>query len=334
LRSSAHAAGLPYAVDPGQGSNYGRSARTPATHVWSMTASAIQEDRTINEVTRGLRFPEGPIALDDGSILAVEIEGGSLARVATDGSIRRIDCGGGPNGAAIGPDGHVYVCNDGGLAFRDVGDIREPFELAPDNPGGSIQRVDLATGGVETVYTHCGDVPMGGGNDIVFDIHGGFYFNDTGGGAVYYAKPDGTFIEKVGSVEFPNGLGLSPDQDRLYASETYSGLIVHWDVVAPGTLSDDYTVLFSAEGSHHWDGLAIDGNGNVCAADLQHSGITAISPQGEIVTKVTVPEHDPYVTNICFGGPDMRTAFITSSGRGRLYATEWFCPGLRLNFNA
>jgi gluconolactonase len=281
-----------------------------------------------------LRFPEGPIALQDGSVLAVEIEGGSLAHIAPDGTVNRIELGGGPNGAAVGPDGHVYVCNDGGLAFRDVGNIREPFDLAPDNTGGTIQRVDLATGTVETVYTHCGDVPIAGGNDIVFDVHGGFYFNDTSGAAVYYAQPDGSSISKVGTVQFPNGLGLSPDQDRLYASETYSGQLVYWEVTGPGTLSDEYTVLFSTEGSHHWDGLAIDGDGNVCAADLQQSGITAVSPAGKIVTKVTVPEHDPYVTNICFGGPDMRTAFITSSGLGRLYSTEWLCPGLRLNFNA
>ena len=53
-----------------------------------------------------------------------------------------------------------------------------------------------------------------------------------------------------------------------------------------------------------------------------------------MVGKVTVPDHDPFVTNICFGGADMRTAFITSSGLGRLYRTEWHCPGLRLNYNA
>jgi gluconolactonase len=290
----------------------------------------------VEEMGRGLRFPEGPIALSDGSVLAVEIEGGTLARVATDGTVHRVaECGGGPNGAAVGPDGHVYVCNDGGLAFHSVGDIREPYALAPGHTGGSIQRVDLATGGVETVYTHCGDTPILGGNDIVFDTDGGFYFNDTSGNAIYYARPDGSWIRPAATgVQTPNGLGLSPDQSRLYASETYTGRILWWEVLGPGELSDSPTLLFSAEGAHHWDGLAVDGEGNVCGADLQESGITAISPEGKVVAKVTVPVHDPYVTNICFGGPDLRTAYITSSGLGLLYATEWFCPGLRLNFNA
>ncbi len=290
----------------------------------------------MDELARGLRFPEGPIALSDGSVLVVEIEGGTLARVDPDGTVTRVaECGGGPNGAAVGPDGHVYVCNDGGLAFHSVGEIREPYALAPWHTGGSVQRVDLATAGVETVYTHCDGTPILGGNDIVFDTDGGFYFNDTSGNTIYYARPDGTSIHPAATgVQVPNGLGLSPDQDRLYASETYSGRILWWDVLGPGLLSEESTVLFTAGGAHHWDGLAIDSEGNVCAADLQESGITAISPGGAVVEKVRVPVHDPYVTNICFGGPDLRTAFITSSGRGLLYATEWFCPGLRLHFTA
>lgn len=293
-------------------------------------------DAAMTEVARGLRFPEGPIALDDGSVLVVEIEGGSLARVAPGTATQVVaDCGGGPNGAAVGPDGHVYVCNDGGLAFTTIDGIRQPFELAADNVGGSIQRVDLATGAVETVYTHCDGKPILSGNDIVFDAQGGFYCNDTVAGLVYYGLPDGSAIRVAGAdVQFPNGLGLSPEGDVLYASETYTGRIVRWDVLGPGRLSPRWTELYSAGGRHDWDGLSIDSEGNVCAADLQESGITAISPAGQVVAKVTVPEHDPFVTNVCFGGPDLRTAFITSSGLGRLYATEWPCPGLRLHFTA
>jgi gluconolactonase len=293
------------------------------------------EGRSINEITRGLEFPEGPIAMNDGSVLVVEIEGGNLTRVTPDGARTVVGaCGGGPNGAAIGPDGHAYVCNDGGLGFTTIDGIRQPFELAADNTGGSIQRVELATGVVETVYTHCGDTPILSGNDIVFDTNGGFYFNDTVAGTVYYARPDGSSIHVAASgLEIPNGLGLSPDQSRIYASETYSGRIVFWDVLDVGTLSDSFVELYSTEGRHHWDGLAIDSEGNVCAANLQESGITVVSPDGRVTGQVTVPEHDPFVTNICFGGPDLRTAYITSSGLGRLYATEWHCPGLRLNYD-
>jgi gluconolactonase len=274
--------------------------------------------------------------MDDGSVLVVEIEGGNLTRVSPDGTRTVVGrCGGGPNGAAIGPDGHAYVCNDGGLGFTTIDDIRQPFELAADNKGGSIQRVDLDSGAVETVYTHCDDSPILSGNDIVFDTEGGFYFNDTVAGIVYYGQPDGSSIHVAATgVQVPNGLGLSPEGTRLYASETYTGRILFWDVTGVGTLSDSFVELYSTEGRHHWDGLAIDSEGNVCAADLQESGVTIISSEGRVVGKVTVPDHDPFVTNICFGGPDLRTAFITSSGLGRLYRTEWHCPGLRLNYKA
>ena len=70
-------------------------------------------------VAEGLAFPEGPVAMPDGSVLVVEIGGRSLTRVRTDGTLERIAAlEGGPNGAALGPEGWVYVCNSGGC--RDL----------------------------------------------------------------------------------------------------------------------------------------------------------------------------------------------------------------------
>lgn len=65
--------------------------------------------------------------------------------------------------------------------------------------------------------------------------------------------------------------------------------------------------------------------GNVCVANLQKFGITAISPAGEVLGEFVTPEYDSYVTNICFGGPSGDTAFVCSSGRGILYSLQW--PG-------
>src|SRR4029450_13004947 len=73
------------------------------------------EPANLRVVATGLRFPEGPIALADGSVLVVEIARGTLTRVRPDGVVAVVaDCGGGPNGASVGPDGAVYVCNNGG----------------------------------------------------------------------------------------------------------------------------------------------------------------------------------------------------------------------------
>src|SRR5271170_2945932 len=102
-------------------------------------------------VTEGLRFPEGPIAMSDGSVILTEIEGGVLTRVAPDGSKSTVaETGGGPNGAAIGPDGAIWVTNNGAsFIFLKQNGLNIPGPTPPEHTGGSIQRVDIATGKVE-----------------------------------------------------------------------------------------------------------------------------------------------------------------------------------------
>jgi gluconolactonase len=294
--------------------------------------SAKFDPSTVRTVTTGLRFPEGPIAVDDGSVLVVEIEGGALTRVHPDGSHSPIHCGGGPNGAAFGPDGAVYVCNDGGLEFMTEDGIRFPYALAAGNHGGSVQRVDLGTAAVEDVFTHVDGERIGNLNDIVFDAAGSCYVVDTTRGVLYYADPvAGSIRFAERGLEFPNGMGLSPDGTRLYVAETYTGRLYAWEVKSPGVLSGR-RLLYATGGEHGWDGLAVDGAGNVCASNLQRSGITVIAPTGDVVGAFVTPEHDPYVTNICFGGTNGDTAYVCSSGRGILYALRWPWPGLRLHF--
>lgn len=301
----------------------------------------------IREIAHGLAFPEGPVALVDGSVLVVEIKRGTLSRVTPDGRITVVArTGGGPNGAAIGPDGRVYVCNNGGFAWHEVAGLSVPGEQPPDYDGGRIQRVDLDTGRVEDLYTACDGHPLRGPNDLVFDASGGFWFTDHGKirtrdrdrGGVYYARPDGSLIREVlFPLDSPNGIGLSPDGRRLYVAETYTGRLWAWDVTAPGALAADAglmpgggTLLLGVPGFQLFDSLAVDAAGNVCVATLANGGITVVSPDGAVVEHLPMP--DPITTNICFGGAELRTAYITLSGTGRLVAVEWPRPGLRLAF--
>jgi len=114
---------------------------------------------TMRDITSGLQFPEGPIALPDGSVLVVEIRRGTLTRVAPDGRKTVVaNTGGGPNGAAIGPDGKVYVCNNGGFEWHDLGGLVVPGNQPHDYIGGRIQRVDIDTGKVEDLYTACDEI--------------------------------------------------------------------------------------------------------------------------------------------------------------------------------
>src|SRR3990172_837588 len=203
----------------------------------------------VREVATGLQFPEGPIAMPDGSVLVVEIKRGTLSRVTPDGRIAVVaECGGGPNGAAIGPDGACYVVNNGGFEWHDMGGILVPGNQPADYVGGRVQRVDLATGRVTDLYTACDGRPLRGPNDLVFDGHGVFWFTDHGKmrerdrdrTGVFYARADGALIKEViFPLDAPNGVGLSPDGTKLYVAETFTGRLWSWDVVGPGELASN-----------------------------------------------------------------------------------------------
>jgi gluconolactonase len=300
----------------------------------------------LREITSGLRFPEGPIAMPDGSVLVVEIEGARLIRVLPDGTKQVVaELGGGPNGAAVGPDGKCYVCNNGGFNWIHEADgFARPHGRADTYTGGGIQRVDLETGAVEMLYTHCGDDPIMGPNDIVFDGKGGFWFTDHGKsydrlmdrGALFYAAVDGSFIKEAAfPLITPNGVGISPDGNTLYVSETETGRVWSFPILGPGELGKEAwpsphggTFIGGPTGYQRFDSMAVEANGNICVATLVHGGISVFSPDGGLVEFLEAPE--PYCTNIAFGGPDMKTAYITLSGYGRLVAVDWPRPGLPL----
>lgn len=301
----------------------------------------------ITEVATGLQFPEGPIAMPDGSIILVEIERQTLSRVSPNGEVSVVaELGGGPNGAAIGPDGRCYVCNNGGFEWHRRGTGSVPGLQAADYRGGYIQAVDLASGAVETLYTHSDQGQLRGPNDLVFDAHGGFWFTDLGKtrqrdmdrGFICYARADGSACQEViRAMLTPNGIGLSPDGTRLYGAETLPGRVWWWDLAEPGRVRIERTgtlnrghLLVGLPGYQEFDSLAVDAAGYVCVATLHNGGITVISPDGAQVDHV--PMADAVTTNICFGGEGLRTAYITLSGSGRLVSMRWPRPGLALNY--
>jgi RimJ/RimL family protein N-acetyltransferase len=153
----------------------------------------------VRVLATGLEFPEGPVVMPDGSVVLVEIRGQRLTRVWPDGAKEVVaQIPGGPNGAAIGPDGKCYICNNGGFSWIASRGTMMPGAPGPhEYLGGSIQRVDLSTGKVETLFDKCGEHPLKGPNDLVFDRHGGLWFTDLGKrrardmdvGAFYYIKP-------------------------------------------------------------------------------------------------------------------------------------------------
>jgi gluconolactonase len=302
----------------------------------------------LTQMAAGLRFPEGPVAMPDGSVVLVEIERRTLSRVTSDGKVRVIaTLGGGPNGAALGPGGKIYVTNNGGLKWVERPGKLFPVAQSDDYAGGCIQVVDPETGKFETLYDACDGSRLRGPNDLVFDRTGGFWFTDLGKtrerdldrGAVYYAKADGSMIrEAIFPMERPNGIGLSPDERTLYVVESPTARCWAFRLSAPGVIDsangpyrgEKGTVVAGLCGYQMFDSLAVDSEGHICVATLITGAVSDIWPDGRRVDQYVLP--DAMVTNVCFGGRDRRTAFATLSMGGTLVSFEWPRPGLALNY--
>jgi len=184
-------------------------------------------------------------------------------------------------------------------------------------------------------------------NDLVFDAFGGFYFTDTGKvrgrtqdrGSIYYALADGSEIrEIVYPLMSPNGIGLSPDGTTLYASETGTARLWAWEIEAPGKIrklkQNDIAhggrFVIGSANYQRFDSLAVTASGKILVGTLTNGGLTEIWPDGSYSRHH--PLADGHVTNVAFGGKDMRTAYVTFAGYGKLISLDWYEPGLRLNY--
>jgi gluconolactonase len=181
--------------------------------------------------------------------------------------------------------------------------------------GGWIEAVDLESGRREVLYRDCCGVPLNGPNDLVFDSHGGMWFTDHGRthrrsrdrGAVYYARPDGSSIrEAIFPLDAPNGIGLSPDGEALYVSETHTARLWALEIERPGYVRQARGKLFEIGrlvvglgGYRLFDSLAVEASGNICLATVP-DGISVISPDGSLIEQISSP--DPITTNICSAG--------------------------------
>ena len=189
---------------------------------------------------------------------------------------------------------------------------------------------------------------MRGPNDLVFDRHGGLWFSDLGKrraremdvGGMYYLKPG---MKEIVEVVHRRAAGqrhwsVAGREHCLYRRDADGAAVGVRDCPNPARLKPR-DVIYRGErgkpiaglgGYQMFDSLAVEAYGNVCVATLVSGCISVIAPDGTLVEQV--PTGDRVTTNIAFGGPDLKTAYITLSGKGELIAMDWARPGLALNF--
>jgi sugar lactone lactonase YvrE len=228
--------------------------------------------------------------------------------------------------------------------------------------GGSVQRVDLQTGAFETVCGNASRSPSGlrGPDDIVFDAHGGFWFTDWGKEratdrditAAYYVAP-GTSQPVVvneralGRRSAPNGIAISPDGKWLYVAETYARWTRKWEldpqaggkiIPNPKTFDGSYLHCGAYPCEGRLDSMKVDREGNLYVVTIlthgldpvSKGGISVVSPEGELqeYLEIDCGVPDPLPSNLCFGGPDGLTMFVTMGGTGRVLKCRMRISGL------
>ena len=218
---------------------------------------------------------------------------------------------------ATGPDGALYVCNNGGAVYETTPSFLSTGP-APDYKGGSIQRIDPKTGETRTLYSECSGHKLSAPNDIVFDRQGGFYFTDLGKRLPVTATMAGSITRcrtAPRSSSWPTrcdaerGRAVAGRKDRLCRRhrKLAAFCLRHRRArqgqarALPGALRRP--LVCGLPGFQRFDSLAVEASGNICVATLVTGHITVISPSGQVVRQVKMP--DVYPTNICFGGPGL-----------------------------
>ena len=268
-------------------------------------------------IARGLEFPEGPVWLG-GEVLCTEIMAGAISRWRPGAeTVERVAVtGGGPNGATLGPDGALYVTQNGGMTSEG----RVP---------GGILRVDVTDGSWEYAATEVAGRRLDGPNDLAVGPDGRLWFTDPRGaadparnqqpGRIYaldLTTGEGELIAELGPV-FPNGIGFLPAGELVW-TESFTRRVVRWR-------DGETDVLIELPERHAPDGFCVGADGTLYVATT-YAHCVSVVRDGEIVDRLVCG--DGMATNCCFGGTDL---YATDSRRGLLWRFPLGVEGLALH---
>jgi gluconolactonase len=291
-------------------------------------------------VATGFAFPEGPCLDRAGVLHLVELPNHCVSRIVDGRRVVLAELGGSPNGTAFGPDGGLYICNSGGN-WPPTPSTNGVAGFGGETPSIQVVQPD---GAHTTILTHIEGRRLNAPNDIFFDAKGGFYFSDPAWAArtpegvaraehsppgdICYIAPDGRASRVAGDLSFPNGLCVSPDGRSLIMAETGTGRVLGYAIGRNGAL-DSPNTLIELRLESGLDGTAFDAEGRLVIAGCGSGTIYVLAPDLTSVQHTLVCG-DPALTNLCFGGEDFKTLFVTQGASGSVAAIRWPVPGMVL----
>lgn len=268
--------------------------------------SVVAEGAKVEKLSGGFKFTEGPAADAKGNIFFTDIPNNRIHKWTLEGKLITFKKdSGGANGLFFDKKGNLLVCE-----------------------GGNRRLVSIGRNGRKKVLADKYDnKPLNSPNDLWPDLKGGIYFTDPrygdrtgmeqGGEHVYYLTPDHKkLVRVINDFVQPNGIIGTADGKTLYVADYGGKKTFVYSINEDGTLSNKK--LFATEGS---DGMAIDNEGNIY---LTTKAVSVYNKNGEKIETIEVPEQP---TNVCFGGKDKNTLFITA--QKSLYSVQMRVSGVK-----
>jgi gluconolactonase len=271
------------------------------------------------EIATTIAFTEGPTSDRDGNVYFTDIINQRIMKLGVDGVLSTFrERSNAANGLLIDAEGRLIACEGAEFVRPGVKVTGKP----------QVTRTDLKTGKVEVLADSYQGKPLQGPNDVTTDGSGRIYFTDLAGTAVYRIDAPGKLTRILGAPEIqrPNGIQISPNDRKLYlieANQAQGGarMIRSYDLQTDGTVRN-MKVHYNFYPGRGADGMSIDREGNLYAsAGMNQSrgttetldnkaGVYVISPEGKLLTFIPIPED--LITNNAFGGPDMKTLYVTA----------------------
>lgn len=268
----------------------------------------------IKVVIAGIDVPEGPAWGPDGFLYFVSAGQGHIYKLLVDGSTELVaDTGGRPNGLAFAADGTLYIADAG---TQSILRMTENGELEPFAEEHESRK-------------------FGGPNDLAFLPNGDLLFTDPARkpppdpsiSPVYRVKPDGTTGVFSSELAYPNGIDLTADGKGVYIAEMRAHRLVRFSFDENGRALEEKLVRRFLEPASP-DGLAVDVDGRVFQTLPGLNSLALIDAGGDLAELYYSPKWRP--SNVTFGGPDLRTVYVTSESDGSIYSFQHSTPGVDL----